>query len=759
MSAIARVHGRQVLDSRGNPTVEVDVELEVGALGRAAVPSGASTGAHEAVELRDGGDVVAARGASKAVANVNGEYRERLVGTRRESTTRRSTAALDRARRHAEQGAPRRERHPRRLARARRAAAMALGVPVYRYAGRRRGADAAGADAQRHQRRRARQQLDRRAGVHGRPARLRSFREALGGGDEVFHALKKVHRRAGARRPSATRAASRPTCRRTRRRSRFRRSRRPATTRAASASIALDPASSRVLPRRPYHFEREDERSTAAASARFLGGLGSALSRSCSIEDGTARTTGTAGGSLTERLGDRVQLVGDDLFVTNPERLRAGDSRARCNCDARQGEPDRDAHRDDRGDPAGAPRRVHRNVMSHRSGETEDTTIADLAVGTGYGQIKTGAPARTDRVAKYNQLLRIEEELGDRAVYPRSPSARFPRARWRRTAPASPATRRAHVRRQSRRSHQDRRARSARRRRSTEMLHALVEAGMNVARLNFSHGDARGSRRAGAARPRGAEEVRRPIAIIADLQGPKIRVGDLEGDARRSTTRPRDRAIAGRRSRDGRRAAGKPGGDRASVLRPGTTVLLDDGTSACSSATCAGRARRARSSSAATITAHKGVNLPDVPTPHPVADREGHRRPRVRARARRRLRRALVRALRGRRPRPARADRASSGAQRTRSSRRSRRPRPSTRSTRSSRRPTPSWSRAATSASRSARRRCRSSQKRIIQRALDAREAGHHRDADARVDDSTSPSRRAPRRATSRTPCSTARPR
>ena len=255
------------------------------------------------------------------------------------------------------------------------------------------------------------------------PVGAGSFAEALRIGAEAYHALQRCSTTAGSRRPSATRAASRPTCRRARRRSR-RSSRPPSAPATASASR------SRSTPRRPSSSPtaptvRRAGSSTAPAWPTSTPALVDRYPI-VSIEDGLAEDDWGAWKALTERLGERVQLVGDDLFVTNPERLRRGIDEGVANSILDQGQPDRDADRDAGRDRAGALGAGYSAVMSHRSGETEDATIADLAVATGVGQIKTGAPARTDRVAKYNQLLRIEEELGGAAVYPGWSA--FPRA-------------------------------------------------------------------------------------------------------------------------------------------------------------------------------------------------------------------------------------------------------------------------------------------------------------------------------------------
>jgi enolase len=421
VSRITAVRGRAVLDSRGNPTVEVDVRLESGALGRAAVPSGASTGVHEAVELRDGGGAWGGKGVARAVANVNGELAARVTG--REGGDQ---AGLDAALIELD-GTPSKGRLGANailgisLAAAKASAAEA-GVSLYRHLG---GEEArmlpvpmlnvinGGAHAQ--------NTIDLQEFMLV-PAGAESFAEALQIGAEVYHALRAVLHEQGLATAVGDEGGFAPDL--------------PSSEAAIAAildaaeragrreqvAIALDPATSEVYRDGRYRFEGREL--DGAAMAEFWRDL---IDRDpiVSIEDGAAEDDWPTWQRLTGELGDRVQLVGDDLFVTNPERLRRG-------IDEHVGnsilvkvnqigtltetlEAIRLAH--------GAG---YTTVISHRSGETEDTTIADLAVATSAGQIKTGAPARSDRVAKYNQLLRIEEELGDRATYPGW--AAFPRS-------------------------------------------------------------------------------------------------------------------------------------------------------------------------------------------------------------------------------------------------------------------------------------------------------------------------------------------
>ncbi len=417
MSAITAVHARQILDSRGNPTVEVDVKLASGAGGRAAVPSGASTGEFEAVELRDGGDRFSGKGVTRAVANVNGEIATAVSGSEAADQ-----AALDRAMIELD-GTPAKGRLGANailgvsLAAARAAAAEA-GEPLWRHLG---GEEArllpvpmmnlvnGGAHA------------DNRVDFQEFmvvPVGLPSFSEALRAGTEVFHALKHTLHDRGLSTAVGDEGGFAPDFE---------------SNEAAlealiggieaagyrpgdDVAVALDPATSEIFEGGEYRLAHEGRTLTSPGMADYWADLSSRYPI-LSIEDGMDEEDWDGWRALTERIGDRVQLVGDDLFVTNTERLKRGIEMGvgnsilvKVNQIGTLTET-LDAMRTAR--EAG-----YTAVMSHRSGETEDTTIADLAVATGCGQIKTGAPSRSDRVAKYNQLLRIEEELGSDARYP-----------------------------------------------------------------------------------------------------------------------------------------------------------------------------------------------------------------------------------------------------------------------------------------------------------------------------------------------------
>ena len=421
MSAINRVHGRWILDSRGNPTVEVDIELDSGAFGRAAVPSGASTGQFEAVELRDEGDAWLGKGVSQAVANVNGELAAAIAG--RDAANQEE---IDRTLIETD-GTPNKGRLGANailgcsLAAANAAAADA-GKPLYAWIG---GAGAhvlhvpmmnvvnGGAHAQ--------NSLDLQEFMVV-PAGASTFAEALQVGVEVFQSLKALLHERGM--PTAVGdeggfapdfEASEDAIR--------------AVFEAAERAghrdriaIALDPAATEIWRDGAYRFEGR------VATPDELTDYWEALSQRypiVSIEDGMAENEWEAWRKLTDRLGDRVQLVGDDLFVTNVDRLRQGIEEGVANAILLKvnqiGTLTETLEAIELARSAG-----YATVISHRSGETEDTTIADLAVATGAGQIKTGAPSRTDRTSKYNQLLRIEEELGSRATYPGW--AAFPRS-------------------------------------------------------------------------------------------------------------------------------------------------------------------------------------------------------------------------------------------------------------------------------------------------------------------------------------------
>jgi enolase len=417
MSQIENVHARQILDSRGNPTVEVELVLRSGAAGRAAVPSGASTGEFEATELRDGGEAFLGKGVTKAVANVNREIAEAVRGL--DATDQ---AGLDRRLIELD-GTPNKSRLGANallgvsLAAA-HAAAAEEGMPLWRYLG----GEAAhvlpvpmmnvlngGAHAD--------NKVDFQEFMIV-PAGASSFSEALRMGAEVFHALKKtLHDRGlgtavgdeGGFAPDLgsneealemlvigiEAAGYRP---------------------GDDVAIALDPATSELFSNGSYELEHEGRTLSAGELAGYWAELAGKYPI-VSIEDGMDEEDWDGWKTLTERIGDRVQLVGDDLFVTNTERLKRGIEAGVANSILIKVNQigtltetlDAIATANDAGYTA---------VMSHRSGETEDVTIADLAVATGCGQIKTGAPSRSDRVAKYNQLLRIEEALGADATFP-----------------------------------------------------------------------------------------------------------------------------------------------------------------------------------------------------------------------------------------------------------------------------------------------------------------------------------------------------
>ncbi len=417
MSQIETVHARQILDSRGNPTVEVDVALRSGARGRAAVPSGASTGEFEATELRDGGEAYLGKGVTKAVANVNGEIAAAVAG--RDVLDQ---AGLDRALIDLD-GTPNKSRLGANailgvsLAGA-RAAAAEEGQPLWRYLG---GESArilpvpmmnvinGGAHAD--------NSVDFQEFMVV-PVGAARFADALRMGAEVFHSLKKhLHDRGlgggvgdeGGFAPNleSNEAALEALI---------------AGIEAAGyepgadLAIALDPAASEVYGDAGYVLEHEGRTLSSADMAGYWADLAGRYPI-VSIEDGMDEEDWDGWRELTGRIGDRVQLVGDDLFVTNTERLKRGIDTGVANSILVKvnqiGTLSETLAAIDMARAAG-----YTAVMSHRSGETEDTTIADLAVATGCGQIKTGAPSRSDRVAKYNQLLRIEEALGGDAEYP-----------------------------------------------------------------------------------------------------------------------------------------------------------------------------------------------------------------------------------------------------------------------------------------------------------------------------------------------------
>ena len=417
MSQIEQVHARQILDSRGNPTVEAELSLRSGAYGRAAVPSGASTGEFEAVELRDGGDAWSGKGVGQAVANVNGEIAEAAKG--RDAFDQRgldeALIALD--------GTPNKARLGANailavsLAAA-HAAAAESGQPLWRYLG----GEAAhvlpvpmmnvlngGAHAD--------NKVDFQEFMVV-PSGASTFAEGLRMGAEVFHALKRTLSERGLSTAVGDEGGFAPDLD----------SNEAALDallagiRAAGyepdrdVAIAMDPATSEFYADGAYVLEHEGRTLSAAELTDYWADIADRYPV-LSLEDGMAEEDWDGWKALTERLGDRIQLVGDDVFVTNTERLRRGIDTGVANSILIKVNQigtltetlDAIAMARDAGYTA---------VMSHRSGETEDVTIADLAVATGCGQIKTGAPSRSDRVAKYNQLIRIEEALGADATFP-----------------------------------------------------------------------------------------------------------------------------------------------------------------------------------------------------------------------------------------------------------------------------------------------------------------------------------------------------
>jgi enolase len=417
MSSIAEILAREILDSRGNPTVEVEVELISGASGRAAVPSGASTGAHEAVELRDGDDRYAGLGVRRALEHVNTEIAEAVIGLDAldqrtvddELVTLDGTDGKSRLGANAILGVS--------LAVA-RAAAVESDLPLYRYVG---GANAhvlpvpllnvlnGGAHA------------DSNVDVQEfmlAPVGAASFSEALRWATETYHALRSLLHDRGLATALGDEGGFAPDL--------------PSNEEAVKLllaaieaagyqpgeeiALALDVAATELYADGRYSLAGEGSSFIPAEWAGWLTKLCDAYPV-VSVEDGMAEDDWDGWAALTAAVGDRVQLVGDDVFVTNVERFRTGIKRGVGNSILVK--VNQIGTLSETLDVMGlAARHGYTAVMSHRSGETEDTTIADLAVATNCGQIKTGAPARSDRVAKYNQLLRIEEELGTTASYP-----------------------------------------------------------------------------------------------------------------------------------------------------------------------------------------------------------------------------------------------------------------------------------------------------------------------------------------------------
>ncbi len=417
MSAILDITAREILDSRGNPTIEVDVVLEDGAMGRAGVPSGASTGAHEAVELRDGDPKrYGGKGVLKAVDAVNGEIYEALVGLDATQQVDIDAILIDL------DGTPNKSRLGANailgvsLAVA-HAAADSLGMPLYRYIG---GTSARVLPVPMMNIINGGEHADNPIDIQEFmivPAAASSIAEAVRMGSEIFHTLKKELSAAGFNTGIGDEGGFAPAL--------------SSTTAALDfimtaidkagykpgedVFLALDCAASEYYKNGVYDMKGEGKKLSSAENADYLAALVDAYPI-VSIEDGMDEDDWDGWKLLTERLGDRVQLVGDDLFVTNPERLERGIGDGVANSILIKvnqiGTLTETLTAVDMAHRAG-----YTCVMSHRSGETEDATIADLAVATNCGQIKTGSLSRSDRLAKYNQLMRIEEELGASAAF------------------------------------------------------------------------------------------------------------------------------------------------------------------------------------------------------------------------------------------------------------------------------------------------------------------------------------------------------
>ncbi|HET9638146.1 MAG TPA: phosphopyruvate hydratase [Allosphingosinicella sp.] len=417
MTAILAVHARQILDSRGNPTVEVDVHLEDGSMGRAAVPSGASTGAHEAVEKRDSDkSKYLGKGVCEAVNSVRGEIAEAILEMDAEDQGEIDALLIDL------DGTENKSRLGANailgvsLAVA-KAAADARGLPLYRYVG--------GVSAQLLP---VPMMNILNGGAHAdnpidfqefmvMPVGAASLAEAVRCGSEIFHTLKKNLHDAGLSTAVGDEGGFAPNLASARDALDFimKSVEQAGYTPGDDVVLALDCAATEYYQGGAYHMEGEGRTLSPAENADYLAALARDYPIS-SIEDGMAEDDLEGWKALTEAIGDKAQLVGDDLFVTNPRRLRMGIEQGLANSIlikvnqigtlTETLEAVEMAHR------AG-----YTSVMSHRSGETEDTTIADLAVATNCGQIKTGSLARSDRLAKYNQLIRIEEELGSMARY------------------------------------------------------------------------------------------------------------------------------------------------------------------------------------------------------------------------------------------------------------------------------------------------------------------------------------------------------
>jgi len=417
MSEIRQVHARQVIDSRGNPTVEVEVKLASAGSGRAIVPSGASTGEFEAVELRDGGEAFGGKGVTRAVENVRGEIADAVTGLDADDQ-----AGLDRAMIDLD-GTPNKGRLGANallgvsLAAA-KATAEEHGVPLWRYLG---GDDAAVLPVPMMNVLNGGAHADNKVDFQEFmvvPCGFDTYSRALQAGCEVFHALKRTLHDRGLGTTVGDEGGFAPDLESNEQALEF------LVEGIAAAgykpgddvAIALDPATSEIFKSGSYELEHEGRSLSSAELTDYWADLASRYPI-LSIEDGMDEEDWDGWKVLTDRIGSNVQLVGDDLFVTNTERLQRGIDKGVANSILVK--VNQIGTLSETLDAVNTARAAgYTAVMSHRSGETEDVTIADLAVASGCGQIKTGAPSRTDRVAKYNQLLRIEEALGGDASYP-----------------------------------------------------------------------------------------------------------------------------------------------------------------------------------------------------------------------------------------------------------------------------------------------------------------------------------------------------
>ncbi|MEZ5748572.1 MAG: phosphopyruvate hydratase [Caenibius sp.] len=417
MTAIIDIHGREILDSRGNPTVEVDVLLEDGSFGRAAVPSGASTGAHEAVELRDGDQSrYLGKGVTKAVAAVNGEISDRILGLDAEDQRDIDLAMLelDRTDNKARLGANAILGTSLAVA---RAAANARGLPLYAYIG---GVSAHVLPVPMMNIINGGEHADNPIDFQEfmiMPVGADSLSEAVRWGAEIFHTLKTGLHEKGLATAVGDEGGFAPNLASTRDALDFIMSsiEKAGFKPGSEVALALDCAATEFFRNGKYEISGEGLSFSPEAMADYLADLCASYPIR-SIEDGMSEDDFDGWKALTDKVGDTVQLVGDDLFVTNPRRLTMGIGKGLAN--SLLVKVNQIGTLTETLEAVSiAQRNGYTAVMSHRSGETEDSTIADLAVATNCGQIKTGSLARSDRLAKYNQLIRIEEELGDAAVY------------------------------------------------------------------------------------------------------------------------------------------------------------------------------------------------------------------------------------------------------------------------------------------------------------------------------------------------------